>query len=79
MPADCPRRLFLGAYLGRHDDQDILLNPTGMIETDLLLLSQMAKGPDHWRLPAEIMRQTRSLVAAFWLPPHDALDHASRL
>ena len=73
----CPRRLFLGAYLGRHDDQDILLNPTGMIETDLLLLSQMAKGPDHWQNTCRdhgVPDAFFEVAAAFWLPPHDALD-----
>ena len=38
----CPRRLFIGPYRGRDMDGDILLNPTGMIETDLLLLDIMA-------------------------------------
>ena len=74
----CPRRLFLGAYIGRHDDQDILLNPTGMIETDLLLLSQMAKGPDHWRDTCRgygVPEAFFEVAAAFWLPPHDALDN----
>jgi protein O-GlcNAcase/histone acetyltransferase len=38
----CPRRLFIGPYRGRDMDGDIMLNPTGMIETDLLLLDIMA-------------------------------------
>ena len=74
----CPRRLFLGAYMGRHDDQDILLNPTGMVETDVLLLSQMAKGPDQWRDTCRehgVPEAFFDVAAAFWLPPHHALDH----
>ncbi|WP_438995981.1 beta-N-acetylglucosaminidase domain-containing protein [Candidatus Puniceispirillum sp.] len=39
----CPRRLFTGPYRERDGDGDILLNPTGMIETDLLLLDIMAR------------------------------------
>lgn len=38
----CPRRLFTCAWTGRDNCRDILLNPTGMIETDLLLLELMA-------------------------------------
>ena len=37
----CPRRLFLGPWRSA-DMPHILLNPTGMIETDLLLLGLMA-------------------------------------
>ena len=39
----CPRRLFIGPYSGRDGVENIMLNPTGMIETDLLLLDLMAK------------------------------------
>lgn len=39
----CPRRLFIGPYRGRDGVGDIMLNPTGMIETDLLLLGIMAE------------------------------------
>ena len=47
----CPRRLFLGLWQGRHDDQHILLNPTGMPHTDMVLLSFMDAGDDAegWR------------------------------
>ena len=34
----CPRRIFLGPYLGRTKVQNIMINPTGLIETDLLIL-----------------------------------------
>ena len=47
----CPRRLFVGAYTGRNSITDVMLNGTGLIETDRLLLSVMAAGDDHaaWR------------------------------
>ena len=34
----CPRRIFLGPYVGRNKVQNIMINPTGLIETDLLIL-----------------------------------------
>ena len=34
----CPRRLFLGPFTGRSEVNDIMINPTGLIETDLLIL-----------------------------------------
>lgn len=42
----CPRRLFVGAWIERQRSLDILLNPVGMVETDLLLLSIMAASDD---------------------------------
>jgi hypothetical protein len=51
----CPRRLFLGARYGeskygwaeaRHHTGGVMLNPTGMIETDILLLDIMAASHD---------------------------------
>jgi len=42
----CPRRLFLGPWRNI-DMPHIMLNPTGMIETDLLLLGLMAGGRDQ--------------------------------
>lgn len=47
----CPRRLFLGPHTGRGEAADLMLNGTGMIETDLLLLDVMAAGEDKqaWR------------------------------
>lgn len=55
----CPRRLFLGPWRSA-DMPHIMLNPTGMIETDLLLLGLVAgardqagrgseAGKTHWR------------------------------
>lgn len=37
----CPRRLFIGPWEGRQLAQSVLLNPTGMVYTDCLLLSVM--------------------------------------
>lgn len=47
----CPRRLFVGRYRGRKGISDLMLNGTGMIETDLLLLSIAKAGDDDagWR------------------------------
>lgn len=39
----CPRRLFVGPWRLRHGVENILLNPTGMINTDCLLLELMAQ------------------------------------
>ena len=38
----CPRRLFVGPYYGRQNINDIMINPTGLIYTDLLLLDIIA-------------------------------------
>ena len=34
----CPRRLFVGPLVGRKEIKDLMINPTGLIETDLLIL-----------------------------------------
>jgi len=34
----CPRRLFLGPLIGRLEIENLMINPTGLIETDLLIL-----------------------------------------
>ena len=34
----CPRRIFVGPLTGRKNINDIMINPTGLIETDLLIL-----------------------------------------
>lgn len=43
----CPRRLFIGPHEGRGSVSELMLNGTGMIETDLLLLDVMAAGEDR--------------------------------
>lgn len=47
----CPRRLFAGPHVGRSAVRDLMLNGTGMVETDMLLLGLMAAGDDArgWR------------------------------
>ena len=69
----CPRRLFLGPHEGRVAIAELMLNGTGMIETDLLLLDVMAAEDDvdAWRqalarngVPDEIHR-----VAAWFGAP----------
>ena len=34
----CPRRFFIGPLLGRRNIKNIMINPTGLIKTDLLIL-----------------------------------------
>ncbi len=47
----CPRKLFVGPYEGRQQADAILLNGTGLPETDRLLLQIMTAGHDktNWR------------------------------
>ena len=47
----CPRRLFVGAYEGRRLSNPILLNGTGLLYTDSLLLKIMsgADNPASWK------------------------------
>ena len=48
----CPRRLFVGRHAGRAGLRHLMLNGTGLVETDLLLLGLMAAGDDMaaWRI-----------------------------
>ncbi len=39
----CPRRLFVGPTLGRENVKNIMVNPTGLIKTDLLVLDIFGK------------------------------------
>ncbi|MDA9148561.1 protein O-GlcNAcase [Alphaproteobacteria bacterium] len=39
----CPRRLFIGPTLGRENVKNIMINPTGLIKTDLLVLDIFGK------------------------------------
>ncbi|MBT6566372.1 MAG: hypothetical protein HON06_05805 [Candidatus Puniceispirillum sp.] len=67
----CPRRLFIGPYRGRDGISDILLNPTGMIETDLLLLDIMANA-QSWTetLKAAGIPDEFVTLAAYFDAPH---------
>jgi hyaluronoglucosaminidase len=38
----CPRRFFIGPFLGRQNINNIMINPTGLIKTDLLILDLFA-------------------------------------
>ena len=38
----CPRRLFIGPFFGRQNIDNIMINPTGLINTDLLILDLFA-------------------------------------
>ncbi len=39
----CPRRFFIGPTFGRENVKDIMINPTGLIKTDLLVLDIFEK------------------------------------
>ena len=39
----CPRRFFIGPTVGREKIRNIMINPTGLINTDLLILDLFAK------------------------------------
>ena len=47
----CPRQLFVGPYEGRHPNNSILLNGTGLLQTDSLLLRIMMGANDlaNWQ------------------------------
>ena len=38
----CPRRFFIGPYIGRKKLNNVMVNPTGLIKTDLLILDIVA-------------------------------------
>ena len=43
----CPRRFFIGPTIGRENLKNIMINPTGLINTDLLILDIFASGIKH--------------------------------
>jgi hyaluronoglucosaminidase len=43
----CPRRFFIGPTLGRENLKNIMVNPTGLIKTDLLILDIFGKS--NWQ------------------------------
>ena len=70
----CPRRLFLGKWQGRKNVDAIMLNPTGMVETDCLLLALMRAGDDEKRwqetlLHHEVPKHFFTIAEFFDLPP----------
>lgn len=89
----CPRRLFVGPYSGRTTTPDIMLNGTGMPQTDRLLLALMQAGDDleRWRhalvtagVPEAFLRLARwfdkpviSGVTPTDLPAPDSADMAA--
>ena len=79
----CPRRLFVGAWQGREhlNGAGVMLNPTGMIETDLLLLGVMDAGADLARYEAVLRAhgvppQFELIKNCFWHPPASANETA---
>ncbi len=74
----CPRRLFVGPWQGRDACQSIMLNPTGMLATDALLLDLMADGmhslpseQSYWQLMEKhgVPNEFRLLAKYFMHPP----------
>lgn len=65
----CPRRLFTGPWTGRQEDDPVLLNGTGLPETDRLLLGLMA-GQDRQKLLVEagVPAAFAEVEACFWHP-----------
>ncbi len=75
----CPRRLYTGAWVGRGELTDVMLNPTGMIQTDCLLLALTAVGESHQRARRRVLAE-HGVPACFeaiehflWLPPFGAI------
>lgn len=58
----CPRRLFVGPWVRRGRLRDVLLNPTGMVHTDCLLLELMAAG---MRQAATVGSEQENAVSAW--------------
>ena len=61
----CPRRLFVGPWRDRHAIGDVLLNPTGMVHTDCLLLELMSLGLQNGVSNSEAMKDV-SAQSSSW-------------
>jgi protein O-GlcNAcase/histone acetyltransferase len=46
----CPKKIFLGPYLGRTNFDDTMINPTGLIKTDLFILDLINLSIQHKEL-----------------------------
>lgn len=64
----CPRRLFIGPWQGRSDVQDALLNPTGMIHTDCLLLELMAANKGFTDNSVQALQTWRTVLKKHGVP-----------
>ncbi len=49
----CPRRFFIGPFIGRKKMSNIMINPTGLIKTDLLILDIVASNFNNKPLTKE--------------------------
>ncbi|NND91998.1 MAG: hypothetical protein HKN42_14150 [Granulosicoccus sp.] len=56
----CPQRLFTGPWCGRETAGNVLLNPTGLLHTDCLLLDMMASFRTTVHDPASLWRKVMS-------------------
>ncbi len=65
----CPRRFFIGPLLGRENINNIMINPTGLIKTDLLILDIVGNSnfgiisPKKW----EILLNTHGVPKDFFI------------
>ncbi|MDC3141159.1 protein O-GlcNAcase [Alphaproteobacteria bacterium] len=74
----CPRRLFIGPYVGRREFKNIMINPTGLVNTDLLILDIVAANAtdkfyfDEWHkiLNNHGIPEIFKKVKQFFLKPH---------
>lgn len=78
----CPRRLFIGPYIGRKTINNIMINPTGLINTDLLILDIFANNFSG-RVFAKEWRKTLNIhgvpnifqkVKSFFVKPNFGLN-----
>ena len=71
----CPRRLFTGPWTGRVEAEPVLLNGTGLVETDKLLL-QLMTGQDRQMLltAAGVPEAFAAVESCFW---HPVFSHQS--
>ena len=73
----CPRRLFIGPYFGRENINDVMINPTGLIKTDLLILDICAnnfRGQNNFKEWSKVLEihgvpKQFSKIKKFFLKP----------
>jgi len=74
----CPRRFFIGPYFGRQKINDVMINPTGLINTDLLILdivSNSINGKNYikeWKNTLDLhgVPKTFIKIKKYFLKPH---------
>ncbi len=79
----CPRRFFIGPFLGRQNIDDIMINPTGLLRTDLLILDLFANSFSNkvsnkeWENTLKIHGVPKSFktIKKFFLRPSFGIDN----